>query len=370
MGDVPQNKKRKPTSKKSFSMNDFKKKLIGIDIPDKNLEWIPLSKAMQKATGLPGIPMGYVSLARGFSNTGKSTALVEAMVASQKMKVNGVDILPIIFDTENNLGKKRLEMMGFDFNKNYLILDNEFLLYNFGKKKDKSRREASIEDLADAIYYFIDEQENGRLPYHILFGIDSLGSLDCIRTINALEKNTSDNNMWNAGAFEKTFKYLLNSKIPSSRKQNKKFVNSILGIQKIWLDSMSGGRPTVKHKGGETFYYGARLIYHYGGIMTHGTSFVKATNKEREVAYGIDTKVSVAKNQIDSELGGISLEGKIMSVPHGFVFKDDLKEYKKEHISFFRNILGNDVNPEDITDKFEEISNDANLSQEFEILQS
>ncbi len=38
---------------------------------------------------------------------------------------------------------------------------------------------------------------------NLVFIIDSLGTLDCIKTINAHDKGSSDNNMWNAGAFEK-----------------------------------------------------------------------------------------------------------------------------------------------------------------------
>lgn len=352
---VPTNKKtRKPTPKKSFSLNDFKKKIGGEDVPDKPLEWYEVSSALKKATGLPGFPKGYVSLARGFSNTGKSTAVCEGLVAAQR-----AGALPVIIDTENNLGRTRLELMGFDWDGDYLQIDNEFLLEQFGKKQDKTRNEASIEDMAEAIKFLLLEQDSGNLPYDLVIGIDSLGTLDCIRTINAQEKNTSDNNMWNAGAFEKVFKYLLNNTIPNSRKQDKEFTNTIIGVQKIWIDSMGAG--VVKHKGGETFYYGSRLIYHFGGIAAHSTSAVKATSKGREVSYGTDTKVNVAKNQIDGPLGGISLEGRIMSMPHGFIFKEDLDDYKKENIKYFRDILEDDtITADEIGDKYVKIKNTEN----------
>lgn len=346
--NVPKNQKtRKPTTKKSFSLDDFKKKIGGEDVPDKPLEWLKLSPAVQKATGLPGFPIGYAALARGFSNTGKSTALCEAAVASQK-----AGRMPVLIDTEGNLGRKRLEMMGFDWDGNYIKIDNEFLLEKFGKVQDKNRNEAAIEDMAECIKYLLKEQTIGNLPFGLDFLIDSIGTLDCIRTINAQEKNTSDNNMWNAGSYEKSFKYLLNNTIPNSRKEDKEFTNSIIAVQKIWIDNMGAG--VVKHKGGEAFFFGARLIYHFGGIAAHGTSLIKATSRKREVAYGVDTKVGVAKNHIDGPLGGISLEGKIMSVPHGFIFAEDLDKYKKENILYFRNILEDDsLTPEEINDSFE-----------------
>jgi hypothetical protein len=53
------------------------------------------------------------------------------------------------------------------------------------------------------------------------------------------------------------------------------------------------------------------------------------------------------------------MEGKIISTPHGFVFPDDLDEYKKKNILYFRNIFGEDTNAEDITNKFKKVSGDG-----------
>ncbi len=347
MAKVPQNNKtRKPTQKKEFSLDDFKKREQLNDVADKPLKWIEISSAMKKATGLLGFPIGYVSLVRGFTNTGKSTALCEGIVSAQ---TNG--ILPIIIDTENNIGKDRLAKMGFDWEGEHILINNEYLLDNFGKVKDKDRKEAAIEDLADCIYYFLDKQETGELPRDLLFAIDSIGTLDCIRTINAAEKNSENNNMWNAGAFEKTFKYLLNNTIPSSRKENKPYTNTIVGVQKIWIDSM--GQGVVKHKGGETFYYGSRLIYHFGGIASHGTKKVTAVSNKKKISYGIETKIGVEKNQVDDTIGGISKLDEIISVPHGFIHKDGIDDYKKENINYFRKILEDDtLSADEIDDEY------------------
>lgn len=359
--EVPSNDKvRKPIPKKNFSLENFKKKIGGEDVPDKPLEWIRLSPAIEKATGLPGFPKGYVSLARGYTNTGKSTSVCEAIVSTQKS--GG---FPVIIDCENNLGISRLGTMGFDWDGNYLIIDNEYLLENFGKKQDPKRNEASIEDMGKCIYFLLEQQANGDLPFDLTFVIDSIGTLNCIKTINALEKNDSDNNMWNAGATEKVFMNLLNNIIPNSRKVNKPYTNTLIAVQKIWYDSMN---KVIKHKHGESFYFGSRLIYHFGGILTHGTKRVIATSKKRDVAYGIETKVNVAKNHIDGPLGGISMEGTIVSTPHGFVFTDDIDEYKKKNILYFRNVFGEDVNPEDITTKYKKVVGDNESSFEEEII--
>lgn len=341
--DVPLNNKvRKPTPKKNFSLDNFKKKAGIDDVPDKPLQWITVSDGFKKACGLPGFAKGYVCQVRGHTNTGKSTAICEALIAAQKM-----GILPILIDTENNLkkGNYRLQELGFDFDR-YIYVDNDYLLKNFGKTQDKDRNEAAIEDLAKCFYYFFDQQAMGELPQDLLFAIDSIGTLNCIKTINAAEKDDSQNNMWNAGTYEKCFMYLLNNTIPSSRKQNKPYTNTVVASQKIWIDNIN---KVVKQRGGETWNAGARLVFHLGGIMTHGTKAATAESKGRIVSYGIETKIAVAKNHVDSPLGGISMEGKVISTPLGFVSPDDVNEFKKKHILYFRNLFNDDsINAEDV----------------------
>lgn len=358
---IPNNDKaRKPTVKKEFSLGDFKKKIGGTDVPNKPFEWIKCSDALAKAIGIPGIAKGYVNLCRGFSNTGKSTMLCESVVSAQKM-----GILPIIIDTENNLGRKRLELMGFDFDNDFFIMiDNEFLLEQFGKKQNKNRNEAAIEDLAKCMHYFIDLQENGELPYDLLFAVDSIGTLDSIKSIDAAEKDSSNNNMWNAGAMASAFKSLMNFRIPNSKKQDKQYTNTFVGVQKVWFDSMVGGAGTLRHSGGEALFSAARLIIHFGGIKSHGTSKVKATLNKKEVTFGIQVTAGVVKNHLDDIMGGIAFNDRdIISTPHGFIGaeKEDIENYKKEHLKYFRDILGGDVNAEDIGTEFEKIKGDEKI---------
>ena len=364
--DVPVNdRSRKPTPKKTFSLDDFRKKVGAPIIESKPLQWIPIDDGLKEATGMPGVPKGYVTLFRGYSNTGKSTALMRSIVNAQKMG----DFV-IIIDTENNIdvGNKRLTMMGFDWDGEYLLVNNKFLLENYGIKQDKNRKEASIEDMAKAVYDFIDMQKSGQLPRDIFIGIDSIGTLNCIKTINALEKDDSDNNMWNAGAYEKAFMSLLNNTIPNTRKVDSEYTVTLAAVQKIWYDSMN---KVVKHKGGETFFFGARLIYHFGGIITHGTRRITATSKGRDLNYGFENKVNIAKNHVDGEWGGISLEGKIISTPHGFIYgdKDNEAAYKKEHILYFRNKFEDDsLTADDIEFKSKAMDGDGNVSFENEII--
>ena len=364
--DVPSSPVRKPTPKKKFSLDDFKKKVGATAIASKPLEWIPIDDGLKEATGMPGVPRGYVTLFRGYSNTGKSTALMRSIVNAQKM-----GDFPIIIDTENNIdeGNKRLTDMGFDWDGEYLLVNNKYLLDNFGIIQDKERKEASIEDMGKAIYSFLDLQKSGQLPRDIFIAIDSIGTLNCIKTINAQEKDTSDNNMWNAGAYEKAFMSLLNNAVPNTRKVDSEHTATIAAVQKIWYDSMN---KVVKHKGGETFFFGGRLIYHFGGIITHGTRRVTATSKKRDLNFGFENKVNIAKNHVDGDWGGISLEGKIISTPTGFIYgdKDNEAAYKKDNILYFRNKFEDDtLSSDDITFEKKIMDADGNVEVEEKFIQ-
>jgi len=364
---VPKNDKvRKPTPKKTFSLDNFKKKIGAEKVESKPLIWIPVDDGLREATGMPGVPRGYVTLFRGYSNTGKSTALMKSIVNAQKM-----GDFPIIIDTENNIdeGNQRLTLMGFDWDGEYLLVNNKYLLENYGIKQNKDRKEASIEDMGRAIYDFLDMQKSGELPRDIFIAIDSIGTLNCIKTIDAQEKDSSDNNMWNAGAYEKSFMSLLNNAIPNTRKVDSEYTATIAAVQKIWYDSMN---KVIKHKGGETFFFGSRLIYHFGGIITHGTRRITATSLKRDLNYGFENKVNIAKNHIDGDWGGISLEGKIISTPHGIIYgdKDSENAYKKEYILYFRKRFDDEsLTADDIEFKSKAMDNDGNVSFEDEMIE-
>src|SRR5689334_4136891 len=96
--------------KNKFSLKNFKeKKLLNGDVKFKEQKWIAFSQALQDALGIPGIPMGHISIARGRSNTGKTTALIEATVSAQK-----AGILPVIIITEMKHDWNHWKKMGFE----------------------------------------------------------------------------------------------------------------------------------------------------------------------------------------------------------------------------------------------------------------
>ena len=96
--------------KKSFNIDAFKKsKFLDQSVKFKPQRWIKLSEAFQNVISLPGIPMGHISLLRGHSDTGKTTAMLEAAVAAQKMGV-----LPVFIITEMKWNWEHAQQMGFE----------------------------------------------------------------------------------------------------------------------------------------------------------------------------------------------------------------------------------------------------------------
>ena len=343
---------KKPTrptiDKKVFDLKAFKeaKGLTRTNKP-KDLTWIPLSESFQEALGIPGIPRGYTSLARGYSNTGKSTAIYEAIIGCNK-----IGDFPIIIDTEGNFNWDHAKNIGVQFEEikddtgkvvdyegDFLYISNRKLLdmygpwdYDEAKNKEKAvRNEPVIEDIARFIDEMLDEQENGNFDRNICFLWDSIGSLDCFKAV----KSKSKNNMWNAGALETSFKSILNFRISDSQRSDSKYTNTFFAVQKIWFDNMNA---VIKHKGGEAFFYGARLIIHFGGILTHGTAKLNAEMNGMKYQFGVEAKINSAKNQVN----GIEKMGKIASTSHGYWNPDKLTEYKKEHKDFILDKLNTD----------------------------
>lgn len=321
--------------KKTFSLSDFKaKEGFNEDVKDKPLEFIPLSNAFTKSMELP-LAIGYVSIVAGYSSVGKSTMLVEAVIGAQKK-----GILPIIIDLENNFSFERARLMGMEYEETcdketgevtgydgfFLYINNDYILKHYDKKRNSKLNEATIEGLSQLINGLLDKQECGELDVPLLFAIDSIGVLDSEKCILGTR-----NNMFNASSYEANFKSILNYRIPASRKENKKHTNTLLAVNKIWLDSMSGGAGTIKMKGGECFFYASRSIYLFGGTLTHGTKKLYAqctvNGEKKSYQFGILTKCKLTKNHIT----GHSLESELVSTAHGFILPEEIEQYKKDN---------------------------------------
>ncbi len=337
---------KKIIEKKTFDIDQFTdSEGFNKEPIDKELSWIPLSKAWHDALKLPGFPRGYVSLVRGYSNTGKSTAFYEAIVGAQQ-----IGDMPIVIETEGNWNVAHAKQIGVKFKEvvdkttgevvekpDGFILMRSKDLYdrykNYDHKDSKmaaqpTRGEPVIEDVALFMSEMIKKQEDGIIQANIVFLWDSIGTLNCYKSA----VSNSSNNMWNAGAMG-AFQALVNFKIPSSRTVESPYINTFICVQKIWLDSMNG--TVIKHKGGEFMFFNSRIIVHIGGIMTHGTTKLTAVSLKQQFQFGTEAKIRCEKNHVT----GIERNGVIASTPHGFINPAEIDAYKKDKRQFIHDSL-------------------------------
>ena len=334
-------------------------------VADKPLTFIPLPEAFSDAIKLPGIPMGYLSIVTGWSNTGKST-IKNCLIAS--CINNG--IIPIIYETENNFdfqyaidcGMKATPVYGdvevehvdyetgevtyttekqiIDYTGDFFYFNSAKLAnaygdndYSTGKKLKTKRKQAVLEDIAYSINDFLDKQDSGEIPYPMCFIWDSIGSIQSFKSL----ESKSTNNMFDAGAISQAFNNIINNRIPSSKSMGSEYTNTFFCVNKIWNDSMNsmGGVPSIELKGGKTFFYGARLIMHLGGIGKAATKKLTATAKGETYNYGITTKIRTTKNQLPTPWN-VTYEGEMSCVHNGLVNPNKLDDYKK---SYMKDIL-------------------------------
>ena len=316
----------------NFNLDAFKtKKGLKSNIKFKDQEWIPLSQAFQDVTSIPGIPMGHIVLLRGHSDTGKTTALLEAAVSAQKR-----NILPVFIITEMKWSWDHAKMMGMDIKE---VVDEETgEVVNFEGNFIYVDRETinSIEDVAGFILDLVDEQKKGNLPYDLLFLWDSIGSVPCEMSI----KSNKNNNEWNAGAMSTQFGNSVNQKITLSRKESSPYTNTLVCINKVWTLKAESpmGKPKLMNKGGYAMWFDSTFVVTFGNVMSAGTSKIKAIKDGKQVEFAKRVNVQIDKNHIN----GVTTRGKIVMTPHGFINDSDreLKDYKDARKEDWAKILG------------------------------
>lgn len=366
---MAQPKKKSPITKKA-TISDLKAKMgFGVKVEngtisgasnaDKPMEWLLMPKAFQDATKLPGIPCGYVTAICGHSNTGKSTLINHAIVAAQRQNA-----IPVIYDTENNFDfnyaidmglnaepiyddveeedpetgevrmvNKIVEWKGDFFYFNSSILREMYgdIDYSTGKRTGKKRITAVIEDMAYSIKSFLEMQESGELPYNLLFVWDSIGSIGGLKSYNS----KVGNNMFDAGTISVALQDIMESLIPGSRKVSSKYTNTMIVVNKVWLDSTTNAMapPSLEMKGGKSVTYRSRLVLLLGGQLKASIKRLTATSKGMNYNWGVQTKIKVLKNQLPSPFD-LTYEGEFICTGFGIIGtdKEEQDEYKKNKV--------------------------------------
>ena len=377
---------KKKEVKQKPSLASFKEKMgfstLKSSSADKELEWIIMPKAFQDVVKLPGIPQGYITTILGHSNTGKSTLINHAIASAQKQ-----GLIPVIYDTENNFDFTYAISMGMeaepvygdivdeetgevhegivDYDGNFLYFNNKRLAERYGihdhlKGVDlsKPRKDAVLEDIAYSIRELLEAQDNGDIAAGFLFIWDSIGSIISQKSLNS----KVGNHMFDAASISEAFTDLLNNKIPGSRKVSEPYTNTMIVVNKVWMDSMTNpvAPPSIKQKGGNTFVYAQRLSILMGGQLGPSIKKLTAVSKGLTYQYATQTKIKVMKNQLPAPFT-LTYEGEIVCTPTGFIAadKDALDAYRKEHATEFLKQLNAIAETNAVTD-----ANDITFGEE------
>jgi len=307
-----------------FSLSDFKKsKFLDNTSNFKEQKWIPFTPAVKEALSIPGVPMGQITIARGGSDTGKTTLLIETAVTAQKM-----GILPVFIISEMKWDFSHAQKMGLELTAipdektgNIINYDGFFLYIDRGSIN-------CIEDVSAFISDILNEQAKGKLPYDLLFLWDSVGSLPCQMSV----EQGKNNPMWNAGAMATQFGNFINQQFPLSRKEKYPYTNTFFVINKTGVQPamMPMAQPKRTNKGGDTMYWDAAVVTTFGNVTNSGTSKIKATKNGKSVEFAKRTKIAIDKIHADH---GVATASTIIVTPHGFIndTPNAITKYKKEH---------------------------------------
>lgn len=358
--------------KMGFGVKVDKGAIQGASNADKPMDWLLMPKAFQDALRLPGFPQGYVSTLVGWPNTGKSTLINHAIVAAQHQ-----GLIPIIYDTENNFDFNYAIDMGMDAtpvygevdtevidpetgevsivteNKiveyvgNFFYFNNAILMdrygdidYSTGKKTNKKRNKAVIEDMVYSINEFLELQSNGDIEQGLVFLWDSVGTIGGLKAYNSKVGNP----MFDAGTISAAFQDIMDSSIPSSRKVSSPYTNTMIIVNKPWQDSMTNpvGPPSLELKGGKSITFRSRLILLLGGQLKAGIKRLTATSKGFDYNYAVQTKVQVLKNQLPSPYN-VTYKGEFICTDIGIIGtdKEDIDAYKKQRMPVILEKLSN-----------------------------
>lgn len=337
-----------------FNIDNFKRsKNLSDGSKFKVQEWIPLSPAFNNAISLPGLPKGHLHVIRGHSDSGKTTAMIEAAVSSQKM-----GLLPVLIITEMKWSFEHAKEMGLEveavpdpetgeitYSGNFLYVDRSSI--------------SCIEDVAAFIVDILNEQKRGNLPFDLVFLWDSVGSVPSLQSIESGKNNA----MWNAGAMSIQFGNFINQLFPMSRKANSQYTNTFIVVNKVRVEYPTKNpkeQPKMRNKAGDTMYWDATLVITLGNVTNSGVSKIEAQKNGRTLVFAKRTKIQVEKNHITEA----TTSARIIMTAHGFIEDTEkaLNAYKKEHRHEWLSILGEGEEKVVIEDEMPE---DTNRSLEY-----
>jgi hypothetical protein len=285
------------------------------------------------ACGVPGPAMGHLNMFLGHSDTGKTTALINAAIDAQKK-----GILPVFLITEQKWTFEHAQLMGLQCDR---VEDKTTGDYNWDGFFLFNNHFDYIEQITDYVNTLLNAQEKGELDYDLCFLWDSVGSVPCKMTFEG-----KGGKQHNASTLSDRIGMGLNQRISGSRRADKKYTNTMIICNQPWVELPDNpfGQPKIKAKGGEAVWLNSTMVFLFGNQKGAGITKISITKDGRKVKIATRTKVSVMKNHVN----GLGYEdGRILVTAHGFMRakndteeKKSIEQYKKDAASYITERLG------------------------------
>lgn len=262
---------------KKFDLEEFKKSIKLADTPLKKDKFVILDECLHSVLGVPGIPLGHITMVFGPSDTGKTSLLFHSAAQAQKQ-----GILPVLIVTEGKISHERLALMGFD---------PDFAIIN-----------ESCEFLED-VFTFIDticaKAASGDLPHDIVIFFDSIGNTLSKEEIEVQKDGTWEkkNTMMKCAKIISENMRTISKKINDTRKVSYPKSVGLFIVNQAYTSppSFPGGRPSLTPYGGTAIYYRSSLV-----IRTKKAKKLTAIKDKVNYGFGIVAKFSVDKNHISN----------------------------------------------------------------------
>lgn len=258
--------------------------------------WLEMPKDIQEAIGLPGLPIGNITCVYGKPNAGKTTFLMQGIVAAQQQ-----NILPILILTEHKFDFSRIsKFMGGD-PEAMVVIHAESL------EKGYSFLEKTLRDVKDGLYK----------DQKVFVFWDSIGNT---MSDSELEYEIEDHgkSMGKGAKAIKTLTRRVNQLLGRVRQQV-----GILFLNQSYMSMPSYGPSVEVPFGGDGIPYSSALI-----IRLKRVKDLKMTLDKKETIVGLETKVEVKKNHITHNQA-IST---VYTVASGMIAptKEALEDFKKQ----------------------------------------
>lgn len=271
---------------KKFDLGDYLKKDEAEEIVYKPLQYINMPECFQNTIGLPGLPLGYLSMGYGLSDSGKTEIVLHA--ASESVKQ---DILPILVFGENKIELARLNEKGLVPNENCIVVENI----------------STLEDFYDYVSMKVEDIKTGRLKMNCMIFLDSIASLPSKDSFE-FDKDGRISKKYGPQKNAQTIGYynpIVAKRVASTREMTCDYSLGLFLVNQAYKQppEFPGAPTTVVPNGGEKIWFPLGLSFE----IKEGKRIKKSVDG-RDFEIALITKIKVKKNHIT----GVYASGEVL----------------------------------------------------------